>query len=272
MALKELEEGLRTELFHRNGRKISLNENGRRLHPKAHSLLLLAAEIEKPETEEPEGLLRIAGSPVLGNYILPSCCAAFLQRYPKVRIVLATSALSEAINRDEAMSVDLGLIDAPCNRSSLVAEPIGHDRAVVFAAPSHSLAKRGRVTLAELRAASWCLREMTSLNRTHLLMTLGTPGMDIRFEAHTDEAMKAAVASGLGLGFGSARLIAREVTEGMLVQIETDAVALDRPITLLAPKRVHRRRLSELFAVHVRAWLAAEQPTTQGALIQIGMS
>src|SRR5579871_3738181 len=78
MALKELEDNLGTKLFHRHGRRLLLNENGRRLRPKAHSLLLLAAEITQPHSDELEGMLRIAASSSVGNYVLPECSAAFL--------------------------------------------------------------------------------------------------------------------------------------------------------------------------------------------------
>ena len=45
MAIKELEESLGITLFHRQGRKLTINENGRRLQPMARSLLARAREI-----------------------------------------------------------------------------------------------------------------------------------------------------------------------------------------------------------------------------------
>ncbi|TAK99913.1 MAG: LysR family transcriptional regulator, partial [Rhodospirillaceae bacterium] len=102
MALKELEDSLGTKLFHRQGRKLILNENGRRLQPKAHSIILLAAEITQPETKELEGMLRIAASTTVGNYVLPECSAAFLSRHPKVRLVISTATINETVERVEA--------------------------------------------------------------------------------------------------------------------------------------------------------------------------
>src|SRR5438067_13369729 len=61
MALKELEDALGVVLFHRHGRKLSLNENGRRLQPMARSLLTQAREIERISPgEDLSGVLRIA--------------------------------------------------------------------------------------------------------------------------------------------------------------------------------------------------------------------
>ena len=264
MALKELEENLGSKLFHRHGRKLILNENGRRLQPKAHSLMLLAAEIRKPETEELEGMLRVAASATVGNYALPECSAAFLNRHPQVQIEIITGGVPETVARVEAMSVDLGLIDTTCNRNTVQVEPIGNDRAVVFAAPTHPLARRRQVSLDELRAASWCLRESPSLARVHLATTLGGGGLNnTRFVANNYEAVKAAVMAGLGLGFASVRVIAREVAAGNLVVIKANSVVLDRRFTLLAPKRVYQGRLPKAFADHLRGWFATERAAAE---------
>jgi DNA-binding transcriptional LysR family regulator len=260
MALKELEDSLGTKLFHRHSGKLILNENGRRLQPKAHSLMLMAAEIRKPDTEELEGTLRVAASTTVGNFFLPECSAAFLSRHPKVQMEIIIGAVPETAERVEAMSVDLGLIDTTCNRNTVQIEPIGDDRAVVFAAPTHPLARRLHVSLADLRAASWCLRESPSLTRVHLATTLGGGGLNkVRFVANTYEVVKVAVMAGLGLGFASTRVIAREVAAGDLVVIKADAIALNRRFTLLAPKRVYQGGLAKAFADHVRAWSAAER-------------
>jgi DNA-binding transcriptional LysR family regulator len=263
MALRELEDSLGTKLFHRQGRKLILNENGRRLQPQAHSLILLAAEIAKPQTEELEGMLRIAASATVGNYVLPQCSAPFLNRHPKVQMEIVTGAVPETVDRVEAMSVALGLIDTTCNRNTLQVEPIGHDRAVVFAAPTHPLARRRQVSMADLRAASWCLRESPSPTRAHLAMVLGGGGLNhIRFVANAYETVRGAVMAGLGLGFASMRVIAREIAAGDLVVIKADSVALDRRFTLLAPKHVYQGTLPMAFADHLRRWFATERTTT----------
>jgi DNA-binding transcriptional LysR family regulator len=265
MALKELEDSLGAKLFHRHGRKLILNENGRKLQPKAHSLILLAAEIGKPHTDELDGVLRVAASTTVGNYVLPECSAAFLARHPKVRLTISTLNIPETVDRVEALSVDLGLVETHCNRTTLHTEVVGRDRATVFAAPDHPFARRGHASLADLRAASWCLRENPSLTRTHLTLTLGAGGLDIRFVANTNEAIKAAVATGLGLGYASTRVIAREVAAGDLVPVDAKSVALERVFTLLTPKRVYQGALPMAFADHVRTWFANEPAAEQAA-------
>lgn len=265
MALKELEESLGTQLFHRHGRKLVLNENGRRLHPKARSLLLLAEEIRRPKTTELQGTLRVAASATVGGYCLPECSAEFLDRHPNVRVEILGGTVPETVERVEAMAVDLGLIDTVCNRNSLQAEPIGYDRAVVFAAPSHPLTRKPLISIDDLRAAQWCLRTSPSLTRVHLSTVLGCGGLDgIRFVGDSYEAVKVAVKSGLGLGFASERVIAREVLAGELVVLPASSVALVRRFTLIVPKRVYQSALPRAFVDHLRLWFAREEALFRG--------
>ena len=255
MALKDLEDSLGSKLFHRHGRKLVLNENGRRLQPKARSLILMAAEISRPEAHEIEGELHIVASATVGNYVLPECSAAFLSRFPKVRLTVATTTIFDAISRVESMSVDLGLIETDCVRDTLVTETLAHDQAAVFAAPNHPLAQKNRVSLEDLRAASWCLRDFPL---PHLAGILGATGLNIRFIANTNEAIKSAVAAGVGLGFASTRAISRELAAGEFVLIEAKSVLLERELTLITPKHVYQGALPQAFADHLRSWFAAE--------------
>lgn len=259
MALKELEENLGTQLFHRHGRRLALNENGRNLRNQAHSLLELASEIGQPRVHEPEGTLRIAASATVGNYFLPECATEFLKRFPKVQIQILVGSISETADRVEAMSVHLGIVDSICNRTTLQVEPIGSDRAVVFAVPSHGLAQKRNVTIEDLRGEPWCLREGPSITRTHLSEALGGGGLtNIRFEANTYEAVKTAVKAGLGLGFASSRIIAHEVSAGDLCVIDSQRVVFDRRFTLVSPKGIYQSTLPIAFADHVRKWFSSE--------------
>lgn len=259
MALKELEENLGIQLFFRHGRRLTLNENGRKLRTQAHSLLELASEISQPRASEPEGTLRVAASTTVGNYFLPECATEFMKRYPKVHIQILVGSITETADRVEAMSVHLGIVDSICNRTTLQIEPIGSDRAVVFAIPSHKLVQERDVTTEELRGEPWCLREAPSITRTHLSEALGGGGLtNIRFEANTYQAVKTVVKAGLGLGFASSRIIANEVTAGELCVIDCQPVVFDRRFTLLSPTRVYQSALPIAFIDHVRKWFASE--------------
>jgi DNA-binding transcriptional LysR family regulator len=138
-------------------------------------------------------------------------------------------------------------------------ETVAEDRMVVFAAPTHPLAQQSHVSMAELRAARWCVRTAPSGTRIVLATMLGGAIPDIRFAASTYEAVRSVVLAGLGLGFSSMRVIAQQVAAGELVVIDTDSPDLHRKFTLLVPKNVYHGTLPTAFADHLRAWFATER-------------
>lgn len=60
--------------------------------------------------------------------------------------------------------VDIRLIEGPCHSTEIISEPWLEDELVVFAAPSSPLTK-GPVTLEQLAASPWILRERGSGTR-----------------------------------------------------------------------------------------------------------
>ncbi len=60
--------------------------------------------------------------------------------------------------------VDIGLIEGPCHSTEIISEPWLEDELVVFAAPSSPLTQ-GPVTLEQLAASPWILRERGSGTR-----------------------------------------------------------------------------------------------------------
>jgi DNA-binding transcriptional LysR family regulator len=83
--------------------------------------------------------------------------------------------------------------------------------------------------------------------------------------ANSYEAVKAAVMAGLGLGFASMQVIAREVAAGELVVIPASSVVLDRQLILLTPKDVYQGKLPKAFADHLRTWFAAARASVNEA-------
>jgi DNA-binding transcriptional LysR family regulator len=226
-ALSELEGALGLPLFNRRGRRIGLNDNGRRLMVQARSLLNQAADIDRagrPAPAELQGVLRVAATPQIAKACLAEVCAGFLTSHPKVRLGLSVQESSQVLDQVADIAVDLGFIDVPCNRSGLVAEQVGEDELAVAAAPGHPLAGRGRVGRDQLRASAWVLREVGSSIRSPLTMALGQgdPALRIALEANDDEVLRRAVIAGAGLGCMPARALARDVAAGALVALDTD--------------------------------------------------
>lgn len=255
MAIKELEESLGITLFHRQGRKLSINENGRRLQPMARSLLSRAREIERmSSSEELTGMLRIVATETIADYILGPICGRFLKKHPGVQIKLEIAKWQSVFDMVESMACDLGFAEAPCNRSGLIFEPLMTDELVVFCAPDHPFAQRGEVELSELIKEKWCLRSVGSAGRHKLVMGFDgvSAALSIAFESDNAAAIKQAVRSGFGIGGLSRRTLAEDFAKGTLVPVTVRDLPLERVFGMLHPRHVYRGSLQESFSAMVR--------------------
>ncbi len=267
MALKELEEDLGNELFQRSHGKLILNENGRRLQPLARSLLAQAREIERLSPEETlSGTLHIMASDNADYAAHGTMCAAFVRANPEVRVNLEVANWGKVLDAVESMKCDLGFVEAPCNRPGLEFEPISTDELVIFASPHNRLASRTGVSLEDLAGEQWCLRDISNSCRGLLTMIIGagSPSLPIALTSNQNDVLKAAVSSGLGLGFLPKSAIRKELEDGALVAIDFPGLSMNRVIGLISPKRVFRGAVPEAFRRFV-ARLAADSIDGQRA-------
>jgi DNA-binding transcriptional LysR family regulator len=249
-ALKELEDGLGVTLFHRHGRALSLNENGRRLQPMARSLLAQAREIERISPDaDLSGVLRIAAADCFDDDALGRVCAAFLRRHPQAQLKLERVGWQQVLDRVDQMSCDLGFVPAPCNRPGLTFTPVVQDELVVFCAPGHRLAGVAGVSIADLAAERWCLRQVGSAGRHHLTMALGAAsnGISIALETSCNATLKSAVRAGLGLGCLSRGAVAAELEDRRLVALDLPDLPLRRLFGVVTPARTYRDALQAAF-------------------------
>ena len=121
-----------------------------------------------------------------------------------------------------AFDVDLGFIEGSGTHPDLMVQRWRDDRLVIVAAPDHPFVGK-RVSLRRLADATWIVRERGSGTREAtdrwLIDSLGR--MLVELELGSNEAVKRAVASGLGLGCLSSFAVAGALARGELVELVT---------------------------------------------------
>ena len=197
---------------------------------------------------------------MVGGFLLGPVCAAFARRYPRARIKLQVMVSLEVMRRVESMSIDFGLIESPCNRPALIVEEVGEDELVIIAAPDHPLAAAKDVSLADLRAADWCLGEADSFTRQMITLGLRQGGLSIVLETNAPTAIKSAVRAGMGLGCLSRATVAAELASGDLVSLAVEGLQLHRIFSLISPKGVYRGALEQGFVDSIHEALG-ERPS-----------
>ena len=225
----------------------------------------ILARTEEPPTAVTEtaglrrGDLAIGASPTPGTYLLPRIVAAFQERYPQISVALHIAASTEVGERVLRHELDLGVVGGKIHAPGLQAEPFLDDEIVLVAAPTHPLAAAGSTRAMALRDHRVILPERGSDTRLALDEALQEAGHSVTpaMELAGNEAIKEAVAAGLGVAFLS-RLAARtEVAAGRLVVIPIPDLVIRRRFSIVHLKD---RRLSQAvraFTEMVRASVSA---------------
>lgn len=242
-ALGEFERQFGLQLFDRVGKSLRLNEIGRQLLPRAVELLDRANEIEDLlEGRSGYGPLSIGATLTIGNYLTTLIVAKFLQRHPQAQVQLQVHNTSTIVQQVAHYALDLGLIEGDCNHPDLEVQPWIADELAVFCAPGHPLAGKKRVSLDQLLAEPWILREKGSGTRETFDRAMHNhhARLNIRLELEHTEAIKRAVESGLGLGCISRLALKDAFRRGSLVPLDTPELDLRRYFYFLWHKQKYQ--------------------------------
>lgn len=233
-ALGELETALGVQLFDRVGRKLVINENGRALLPRVAGLLEQAAETQALFTAAHAAPLRLAASYTIGEYLLPELIASWKAVHPRSHVLVQIANTHDVFDSVADFSADIGFIEGSHTHPDLVVRRWRSDHMVIVAPPGHPLASR-KVNARQLARASWVLREPGSGTREAadrwLIPQLSE--IQVELELSTNEAVKRAVAAGIGLGCLSELAVRDAVAQGWLAHLETTFPSLDRTLSIV---------------------------------------
>lgn len=243
--IQSLEKHLNVELFHRNGRNVSITEAGHSLIPMAREMVNLSKRIEETMWSldgKVVGHLRIGCSTTAGKYILPHLSARFRQLHPDVHVTVEVSSRRSVINKLSEGKLHLAVSSARVPHKDLLYQDFFTDHVVLIVPAQHPWAQRGRVQPSDLLLADFIMREEASGTRQVMLEGLERHGitpdqLNIVMELGNAEAIEMAVEEGIGVAFVS-RLAARRGLElGRITEVEVEDVALRRSIYMACHSR-----------------------------------
>ena len=236
----DLEAELGATLFHRLGRRIVLTEAGRLMADYAQRIFSLADEARRA-LEEIQGLergtLRLGASTTPGCYLLPRVLAAFRARYPRLAISLEILASHDVVDRILRQDLDLGFVGATF-AADLHVQPYMEDELVLVLRPGHPLAPSRSLSREALERETFILRDAASGTRTMAEAELKAQGILIRhsLELRSVEAVKQAVAEGLGISFISRHAVALEIRHKVLAIAADPRFRFRRPLVMISRK------------------------------------
>lgn len=253
MALAEMERLVGAPLFDRLRGRLRLNPRGRELLPLAQELLERHAEFARAAAGAGgplTGELRIGTSNTVGNYRVGELLGDFVRAEPQVAVRLRvgnTEAIASALL---AHDLDVACVEGPVLDPELEVLPWREDALVVCAPPGHPLARRRTLAAADFAGAAWVIREPGSATRAQTEQVLARlPATGRRLELSQVEAIKQAVAAGLGIALLPEVAVRDAVDAGRLRALRTPFLKplLQRRLSLLLHRRRYRGALLEAF-------------------------
>src|SRR6185437_5262698 len=237
-SLTELERQLHVALLDRSGRSIRLTDAGRALYARARELfgVELVAEQELRELRGlKRGVLRIGASTTIATYLLPSVLGRFHLRHPRVRIRTASANTRTVLRMLLESRVDLPLVEGPVSDDRVEIHPWRDDELVVIAPPRHRLVSEQPVQPTVLEQELFLVREPGSGTRTVSVRALARHGIHLTntMRVGGTEAIKQAVAAGLGLAIVSRAAATDQLALGKLAILSIAGLEIRRTLTQL---------------------------------------
>jgi DNA-binding transcriptional LysR family regulator len=246
-ALADLERQFEVRLFERIGKRLALSELGRALWPQAEALCEQARGLERSLSQQLSGELRIGATLTIGDHVCPSLMARFMREQPGARVSLEIANTAEIAHKVKSFEIDIGLVEGELTDPELELMPWRGDELCVFCAPEHALARRSALSDADLAGAAWIVRERGSGTRQAFERAMHglLPQLSIALELSQTEAIKGAVAAGLGLGCVSRLSLEAELEHRTLVACAVPQRDFERSFFFVLHRRKFRSQALE---------------------------
>lgn len=232
--IKKLEESVGSALFEQIGKKVYLTSVGQELFHYSREILDSVAHFEMQAANLrglKKGHLRLAVV-TTAKYYAPMILGRFCQQYPGIDISLKVTNRENLLDRLGKFLDDLYIIGEPPENSETHFIPLIENQLVVIAPRNHEISRqKAPVKLSEIVKHEFIMREKGSGTRQAIEKHMATHKLEmkIRMEIGSNEAIKHAVASGLGIAILSDHTMALTSDGGPLVKIDVEGFPISWP-------------------------------------------
>jgi DNA-binding transcriptional LysR family regulator len=234
--IRALEEALGTTLFDRRQRGARLTEAGSRVYDFAIGVRRALGELRLELhglAGGSSGTVTIAATELPGSYVLPELVVAFYRSHTGARVlvrVLPPEGIGEEVLRGR---VDFAIVTESASLpGSLQVERLWTDRLLLVASDRHPLARRRRVSIADLDGQTFVAGPARPALERRLARS-GLSRYQIMLEFGSPEGVKQAVLAGVGLGLLFERVVAAELHAGQLVALPVEELTMTQRYLLV---------------------------------------
>lgn len=232
MQVRQLADSAGVPLLEQIGKRIHVTEAGETVRAAAHEVFRALDRLEMLLSEQKglrRGKLRLAVV-TTAKYFVPRLLGPFARQHPGIDIALEVGNRSEIIRRLSAEEDDLYIMGAPPGGIDIARHPFADNPIVAIAPNDHPLAGRRRIPLSRLAGEPFLMREVGSGTRMAAERLLKDKGvrLDVKMELGSNEAIKQAVAGGLGLSMLSLHALALEALRGEFSVLDVAGLPIRR--------------------------------------------
>ena len=255
MQLRELSDSVGLPLYEQIGKKLYLTAAGEALAETARAMVdewsAFGQRIDAMKGLA-RGRVRLAVVST-AKYFVPRLLGSFCASHPDVDVAL------EVLNRDGVVARlqynrdDLYIMSMPPEHLELERHDFLPNPLVLIAPEGHPLAGRRQIPLAELGQERFILRERGSGTRLSCDAHFRQQGFQprVRLELGSNEAIKQAVAGGMGLAVISRHALAQHLAEDQLVLLDVQGFPLLSHWWTLYPRGKRLSPLARVLLEHI---------------------
>ena len=242
--VKQLTKAVGLPLFEQIGKSLYLTDAGRELlgtcqdiFEKLENFEMMVADLKGTK----QGQLRLAVI-TTAKYFVPRLLGSFCQQYPGIDVALKVTNHQEIEQRMLDNQDDLYIVSNPSQDIDLQSQPFLDNPLVVVAKRDHLLVGKKNLELDKLNGESFIMRERGSGTRDSIidLFDRHQISVKVKLELGSNEAIKQAIAGGLGISILSEHCLISEAMTGELAVLDFESFPIKRRwyVSYLAGKKL----------------------------------
>jgi len=261
--VQEIERLLETRLLDRSTRPLGLTDAGRLYYDFCRDVLRREQEFQaalKQLRGRVEGTVRVAAIYSVGILDMARLEQELSRRMPEAQVQVEYLRPEKVYEAVEAEQADLGIVSYPAPGKEVAAIPWREEKMMAAMAPSHPLASRRMLTLADLAGQDFVAFDDDLRVGREVQRYLRRNGAQVNVVMHFDniQTMKEAVALGAALSILPIRVLGSDIEQGRLRAIPIKGCTLVRPLGIIHLRRKHFNRATQAFLDLLREEAKAE--------------
>ncbi|WP_042490425.1 LysR family transcriptional regulator [Anabaena sp. PCC 7108] len=224
MQIKQLTKSVGLPLFEQVGKRLFLTEAGRELFTTCRQIFETIAQFEMTVADLKglkQGQLRLAVI-TTAKYIIPRLLGPFCQLYPGIDISLQVTNHERILERMVNNLDDLYIMSQVPDHLDVNVKAFLENPLVVFAPVNHPLAQEKNIPIEKLVDQPFIMREPGSGTRRAVQSLFDEHGIKVKvkLELGSNEAIKQAIAGGLGISVLSRHTLLTDSSEFSILDVQ----------------------------------------------------